>query len=93
VVVAVGCTEVEPVADEEVKVPGEIEIVVAPDVDQFSALLEPEVMLVGLAAKDEMEGAEPLPDEPDDPDPVEPEPEEPVDDEPDEEFVEFDPAV
>jgi hypothetical protein len=56
VVVAVGLTVVEPVADEEVKEPGVIAILVAPLVDQLSVLLEPELMLVGLAAKELMVG-------------------------------------
>ena len=49
VVVAVGLTLVEPVAELAVKVPGVIAIDVAPLVDQFKLLLDPEVMLPGLA--------------------------------------------
>jgi hypothetical protein len=56
VVVAVGLTLVEPVADVEVKVPGEMETVVALLVAQFRVLVAPEFTLVGLAAKDEIEG-------------------------------------
>ena len=59
VVVAVGCTVVEPLAEVELKPPGEIEMVVAPLVAQFKALLKPEFMLVGLATNDEMDGADP----------------------------------
>ena len=47
-----GLTLVEPVAELEVKVPGVIEIVVAPEVDQLRLLLEPESMPVGLAVKE-----------------------------------------
>lgn len=54
--VAVGLTLVAPVADVEVNVPGEMEIVVALLVAQFSVLLAPELTLVGLAAKDEIAG-------------------------------------
>jgi hypothetical protein len=52
VVVAVGLTLVEPVADAEVKEPGEMATLVAPDVVQLSVLVEPELMLVGLAVKE-----------------------------------------
>jgi hypothetical protein len=51
VVVAVGLTLVEPLAKVEVKLPGVRAIVVAPLVDQFRLLLEPELMLLGLAEK------------------------------------------
>jgi hypothetical protein len=51
VVVAEGLTLVELVAKVDVKVPGVMAIVVAPDVDQLSVLLAPEVILVGLAVK------------------------------------------
>jgi hypothetical protein len=50
VVVAVGLTLVEPLADVEVNVPGVMAILVAPLVAQLSVLLEPEVIVVGLAA-------------------------------------------
>ncbi len=47
---------VEPLAELEVKVPGVIAIEVAPVVDQLRELLEPELMAVGLAAKELMVG-------------------------------------
>lgn len=50
--VAVGLTLVEPLAEEEVKVPGVMAMEVAPEVNQLSELLEPELMLVGFAAKE-----------------------------------------
>jgi hypothetical protein len=56
VVVEVGLTLVEPVAELEVKVPGVMEIVVAPEVDQLRVLLEPELIPVGLAVKELMVG-------------------------------------
>jgi hypothetical protein len=49
VAVAVGLTLVEPLADEEVKEPGVMARLVAPLVVQLSVVLEPEVMLEGLA--------------------------------------------
>jgi len=52
VVVAVGLTLVEPLADVEVNVPGVMARLVAPVVDQLSVLLEPEVILVGMAVKE-----------------------------------------
>jgi hypothetical protein len=52
VVVAVGLTLVEPLADVEVNVPGVMARLVAPFAAQLSVLLEPEVMLVGLAVKE-----------------------------------------
>jgi hypothetical protein len=52
VVVAVGLTLVEPLAEVEVKEPGVTAMLVAPLVDQFSVLLEPELMLVGFAVKE-----------------------------------------
>ena len=51
-VVAVGLTLVEPLTDADVNVPGVIARPVAPVVAQLSVLLEPEVMLVGLAVKE-----------------------------------------
>ena len=51
-VVAVGLTLVEPLANVEVNVPGVMAILVAPVVTQLSVLLEPELMLVGLAVKE-----------------------------------------
>ena len=55
-VVAVGLTLVEPLADVDVNVPGVMAMLVAPVVAQLSVLLEPEVMLVGLAVKEVMVG-------------------------------------
>jgi len=49
VVVAVGLTFVEPVADVDMKFPGVIAILVAPLVAQLSVLLDPAARLVGLA--------------------------------------------
>jgi len=60
VVVAVGLTLVEPVAEVDVNVPGAIPILVAPVVDQFSVLLEPDFMLAGLAVKEAIVGGEPV---------------------------------
>ena len=48
----VGLTLVEPLADVDVNVPGVMVMLGAPVVAQFSVLLEPEEMLVGLAAKE-----------------------------------------
>jgi len=56
VVVAVGFTFVEPLAAEEMKFPGVIVIVVAPLVAQLKVLLEPAVMLAGLALNELMLG-------------------------------------
>jgi hypothetical protein len=56
VVVTVGLTLVEPVADVDVNVPGVMAILVAPLVDQLSVLLEPEVMVVALAVKEPIVG-------------------------------------
>ena len=70
-----GLTLVEPLAAVEVKDPGESFTVVAPVAAQLSLLLEPELMLVGLARKELMVGAEPLPvegDEPTDAQPAKP---------------------
>jgi hypothetical protein len=60
VVVAVGLTLVEPLAAVDVNVPGAIPILVAPVVDQFSVLLEPDCMLAGLAVKEVIVGGEPV---------------------------------
>ena len=51
-VVAVGLMLVEPLAAVDVNVPGVMPILVAAVVAQLSVLLEPEVMLVGLAVKE-----------------------------------------
>jgi hypothetical protein len=56
VVVAVGLTLVEPLADVDVNVPGVMAMLVAPVVAQVRVLLEPEVMLVGLAVKEPIVG-------------------------------------
>jgi hypothetical protein len=56
VVVAVGLTLVEPLADVEVNVPGVMAILLAPVVAQLSVLLEPEVILEGLAVKELISG-------------------------------------
>ena len=60
-VVAVGLTLVEPLTDVDVKVPGVMATLVAPVVAQLNVLLEPEVILEGLAAKELIIG---LPDVP-----------------------------
>jgi hypothetical protein len=56
VVVAVGLTVVDPLAEGEVNVPGVMAMLVAPVVTQLSVLLEPEAMLVGLAVKEVIVG-------------------------------------
>ena len=58
-VVAAGLTLVEPLADAEVNVPGVMATLVAPVVTQLSALLAPELMVAGFAAKEVIVGAEP----------------------------------
>lgn len=50
-VVAVGLTLVELLADVDVNVPGAMAMLVAPVVPQLSVLLEPDVMFAGLASK------------------------------------------
>jgi hypothetical protein len=52
VVVAVGLTLVDPVADVDANVPGVMAILLAPAVAQLSVLLDPEVTLVGLAVNE-----------------------------------------
>jgi hypothetical protein len=56
VVVAVGLTLVEPLADVDANVPGAMARLVAPVVAQLSVLLEPEVILVGLTVKELITG-------------------------------------
>ena len=56
-----GLTFVEPVADVEVNVPGAMAILVAPVVAQLSVVPVPEFMLVGVAVKEVIDGAEPAP--------------------------------
>ena len=55
-VVAVGFTLAEPLAAADVNVPGVMAMLVAPLADQFSVLLEPDVILAGLAVKELMVG-------------------------------------
>jgi hypothetical protein len=62
VVVAVGLTVVEPVADVEVNVPGVMVMLVALVADQLSSVLVPELIVVGLAVKDVITGAGPFPE-------------------------------
>ena len=57
VIVAVGLTLVDPLADVEVNVPGVMAMDVAPVVAQFSMLLEPGLMVAGLAVKKLIVGA------------------------------------
>jgi len=61
VVVAVGLTLVEPLTDVDVKVPGVMAMLVAPVVAQLNVLLEPEVILEGLAPKELIIGLPDLP--------------------------------
>ena len=58
-VVAVGLTLVEPLADAEVNVPGVMAMLVAPLVAQLRTLLEPEAIVAELAVKELMVGALP----------------------------------
>jgi hypothetical protein len=60
VVVALGLTLVEPLADVDVKVPGVMAMPVAPVTIQLRVLVLPEVMLVGSAVKEAMVGSEPF---------------------------------
>jgi hypothetical protein len=56
VVVAVALTLVEPLADVDVNVPGVMARLVAPLVAQLNMLLEPEVIVEGLAVKEPIVG-------------------------------------
>jgi hypothetical protein len=56
VIVAVGLTLVEPVADVEVNVPGVIAMRAAPVVDQLSVALEPGLIPVGFVANEVIVG-------------------------------------
>ena len=56
VVVAAGLTLVEPLAEVDVNVPGVITILVAPVVTQLNPLIEPELVLIGLAVNEFMVG-------------------------------------
>ena len=72
-VVAVGLTLVEPLADEDANVPGVIAMLVASVVAQLNVVLAPELMPVGLATKEVIVGADcaPFPgDKLEDPQPV-----------------------
>ncbi len=60
-VVTVGFTLINPLADVDVNVPGVMAILAVPLVDQLSVLLEPEFMLSGTAANELIVGAEPFP--------------------------------
>ncbi|HLY40634.1 MAG TPA: hypothetical protein VKR52_05440 [Terracidiphilus sp.] len=51
-VVVVGLTLVDPLAELVVNDPGVIVMLVAPEVDQLSVLLAPDAILVGLAVND-----------------------------------------
>ena len=55
-VVAVGLTLVDPLAEVEVKLPGVMAMLVAPLVAHFSVLLEPDATLAGLALKELITG-------------------------------------
>ena len=61
-VIVLGLTLVEPLADVDVNVPGVMAILVASAADQLNLLLEPEFMLVGSAVKEVIVGAEPFPE-------------------------------
>jgi hypothetical protein len=60
VVVTVGLTLVEPLADVDANVPGVMAMLVAPATIQLRVLLVPEFMLVGSAVKEAIVGAEPF---------------------------------
>jgi hypothetical protein len=60
VVVDAGLTDTEPLALVDVNVPGVMERVAAPLLTQLSVVLEPELMLAGLAPNDAMVGADPV---------------------------------
>jgi hypothetical protein len=61
VVVAVGLTLVEPLANAEVNVPGVMARLVAPVVTQLSVLPAPEAIVAGLAVNEVITGTERLP--------------------------------
>jgi hypothetical protein len=56
VVVVAGTTLVDPLADDDVKPPGEIEMLLAPVVTQLKTLLAPAVTLVGSAENEVITG-------------------------------------
>jgi hypothetical protein len=58
VVVAVGLTPVEPLADEDTNVPGVIAMLVASVVTQLNVVLAPALIPVGLATKEVIVGAD-----------------------------------
>jgi hypothetical protein len=60
VVVDAGLTDTEPLALVDVNVPGVMEILAAPLLTQLSVVLEPGLMLAGLALNDVMVGAGPV---------------------------------
>jgi hypothetical protein len=60
VVVAVGLKLVEPLADVDVNVPGVMAMLVDPEVAQLTVLLEPELMVVGFAENELIDGDEPF---------------------------------
>jgi hypothetical protein len=60
VVVDAGLTDTEPLALVDVNVPGVMERVAAPLLTQLSVVLEPELMLAGLALNDVIVGADPV---------------------------------
>jgi hypothetical protein len=62
VVVDAGLTDTEPLALVDVNVPGVMEILAAPLLIQLSVVLEPGLMLAGLALNDVMVGADPVVD-------------------------------
>jgi hypothetical protein len=63
VVVAVGFTLVEPLADVDVNVPGVMLMLVAPVTAQLSVLLAPELIFAGFAAKKVIVSREEFPPE------------------------------
>jgi hypothetical protein len=61
VVVEVGLTLVEPLADVEVNDPGVMEMLVAPLVAQFKVLLDPDAIPEGVAVNELIVGLLPVP--------------------------------
>lgn len=57
VVVVVGFTPVDPLADVDVNVPGVMAMLAAPEVTQLSVLFAPELTVAGLAVNELMVGA------------------------------------
>ena len=56
VVVAIGFTPVDPLADVDVNVPGVMAMLAAPEVTQLRVLLAPELTVVGLAVNEVIDG-------------------------------------